>query len=711
MSAPTPFIGIDFGTSTCSMSWYNPETGQAEILRNAEGKDETPSVVYFGPGEPLVGAPAEDMLEDPRTRGQVIRSVKRDLVTATRLALAGGRRVTTTEVAARILGKLKRDAEQLHFHHPVRRAVITCPAAFDELQLDKIREAATVAGFDQVELLPEPVAAALAYAQAGLRVGSHVLVYDLGGGTFDLALLAREENGSFRVALEPRGLARCGGDDFDRALYDHCDEVAVTTLGRGITLTGEIDPNFLRQCRQRKETLSAAERAAFSAYLASPEGSVHFVTEVDRAHFEALISPSIEATVRLTRGLVEEARQAGLAPDTVVLIGGSSRVPLAQRRLHEALPVAPEKWQKQDVAVALGAALHGHLLWQGTGAAPTPGAQAAGQTPATSPVPDAIDTAVAAGPAQPVVTGGAAATASPDPATTQSAAARQRATGAGAAPDPNVPSAAGRGPGVRRFPPNLVGKGALIAVGIVVVVSALLTASRQYILGARANSTPTVAATRTVPLPTVTRVLGARATGTAVVAAVATAVATSPLAADTAVATVQPTATCDPALCDATATSSTNRTYVDTAHGFALSYAADWTPTSTQVGAIPAYIVKAPSGNAMVSVVIEQSPDLDAAGLRTQLLAGLTSFLQASGYSADSAPQYNTATVSGVQAQIATVNVTSPSNGTTGVARCAVLTANQHFYLLVGLVNDTTADTADQDIQQVQAVLNSFALR
>ena len=362
MSAPFPSIGIDFGTSKSSMAWFNPETGQGEILRNAEGKDETPSVVYYGAGEILVGSPAEDMLEDPEKRKQVVRSVKRDLVNAPRLSLPG-RRVTTLEVAAEIFRKLKRDAEELHFHRPVRHAVITHPAAFDELQLEKIKEAANLAGFEEVALVPEPVAAALAYAHAGLQVGQFVLVYDLGGGTFDLALLAREDQRRFRVARPPKGLSRCGGDDFDRALYDHCDEAAHATLGRGITVTDDIDQLFLRQCRTRKETLSSAERCGFSAYLAGPDGAVHFKHEVSRATFEGLIEPTIEATVRLTGGLIEEARSFGMAVDTVVLIGGSSRVPLIARRLQETLPVPPQKWQKQDVAVALGAGLQAHYLW------------------------------------------------------------------------------------------------------------------------------------------------------------------------------------------------------------------------------------------------------------------------------------------------------------------------------------------------------------
>lgn len=385
MSTAVPFIGIDFGTSRSTMAWFNPESGQAEVIRNAEGKDETPSMVYFGRGERLVGDAAEAMLEDPVQRRMVVQSVKRDLVNQPSLALASGR-VKAIDVAAAILAKLRHDAEEGHFHQPVTRVVLTYPAAFDEMQLDKIKEAARLAGFTEVAMVPEPVAAALAYAQSGLVLGRHVLVYDLGAGTFDLALLAREPNGSFRVALPPKGLARCGGDDFDRAIYDHCDEVATTTLGRGITPTGETDLFFLRQCRKRKETLSTADRCGFNSYLTGSETPVRFSHELARETFEGLIGATVESTVRLTNSLVQEAAAAGYPVETVVLIGGSSRIPLAQRRLQEMLPVAPEKWQKQDVAVALGAALHGRILWGAQADAPAaradaPPAPARPQTP------------------------------------------------------------------------------------------------------------------------------------------------------------------------------------------------------------------------------------------------------------------------------------------------------------------------------------------
>jgi hypothetical protein len=360
-----PFLGIDFGTSRSAMAWFNPKTGQAETLLNSEGEQHTPSFVYFGEGMTLVGTPAENMLEDPHERARVVMSVKSELARTPFLPLPGGRK-RPVEVAAAILAKLKADAEELYFHQPVERAVITYPAAFELLQRDDIAAAGRLAGFSEVVLLEEPVAAALAFADAGQHVGKHVLVYDLGGGTFDLALLVREEDGTFAVALEPKGLARCGGDDFDRALYGYCDEQAQVSLGRLISLGDTMDPQFLHACRLRKENLTTQGQCMFSSFLLGQQGAIRFHLSVDRGTFENLIGPHVEQTLRLTELLVKQANEAALSVDTVVLIGGSTRVPLIQQRLQEILPVAPVRWQKQDVAVALGAAYYGGRVFLAT---------------------------------------------------------------------------------------------------------------------------------------------------------------------------------------------------------------------------------------------------------------------------------------------------------------------------------------------------------
>src|SRR5215212_9091287 len=352
------------------MARYDPRTGDSEIILNAEGQPKTPSLVYFDENETLVGEPVENLLQgistDRARRDEVFQrtivSIKRNLLSPPRIALPGRRYVRPVEVVAEILKKLKRDAEDGYFHEEVRRAIITCPAEFNVLQRQKIEEAGLLAGFSEVALLEEPVAGALAYTRAGLDVGKHVLVYDLGGGTFDLAVLDNEDE-SFHVAMEPKGMERAGGDDFDLALYHHCDEIARENLGRSISLTGTVDLSFLRACRRRKESLTYQERSRFSDYLASNNGPVRFEHEVDRRTFEELIGEYVETTTRLTEEILKQADTTDHEVDTVVLVGGSTRVPLVSQTLKETLPVSPLGFDRKDVAVALGAAHYANIRW------------------------------------------------------------------------------------------------------------------------------------------------------------------------------------------------------------------------------------------------------------------------------------------------------------------------------------------------------------
>jgi molecular chaperone DnaK (HSP70) len=350
------FLGIDFGTSTSSMAWVDAD-GKAETLRNEEGEERTPSVVYYGENEVLVGKYAEDYLEDEAEMARVVTSIKRDIA-SNRVISLPGRQVRPVEVATEIFKKLKRDAEELHFHQPVNKAVVTVPAAFDTVQRDKIKAAATAAGFAEVALLEEPVAAAIACLQEGLNLGNRVMVYDLGGGTFDLAVLARED-GAFRVAMEPRGIARCGGDDFDRALYDFCETAARENLGAGFGEDG-YSLKRLRRFRLLKERLSQTERVSPREYATNNQ---LFQQPLTRGEFEALIANVIDRTVLKTRELIAAADGEGEQIDNVILIGGSSRIPLIQKQLSETVNIPILRTQHQDVAVALGAAIHAQGLW------------------------------------------------------------------------------------------------------------------------------------------------------------------------------------------------------------------------------------------------------------------------------------------------------------------------------------------------------------
>ena len=364
-NAARQFVGIDFGTTNSCVAWYDPKARRAAILRNAEGEEKTPSVVYYGEEETLVGKHAEDMLRHEDERWRVVSSIKREIVSGP-VSVFGDKRVRPVDTVAEILRKLKADAEEYHFHEPVTHAVITCPAQFDLLERNKIKEAGELVGFEEITMLEEPVAAAIAYAEEGQKVGNHMLVYDLGGGTFDVAVLVYDKDESdFRLAMPPKGIRRLGGDDFDRRLYDHFDTIARDTLNRGITPGGDIDYHFLRECRARKENLSSHKKTTFSSYLTSSgEGAILFKHSVDRDTFEGLIRDLVDTTANLTGTMVEEASHQAGGIDTVVLIGGSSRVPLVGLSLEETLsPLQPQRWQNQDFAVALGAAYRAQSQW------------------------------------------------------------------------------------------------------------------------------------------------------------------------------------------------------------------------------------------------------------------------------------------------------------------------------------------------------------
>jgi molecular chaperone DnaK (HSP70) len=357
-----PFLAIDFGTTNSVMAWINKD-GQAEVVNNAEHEPKTPSLVYYGEDGTLVGKYAAAFIEDEmrflepdaqqRETTRIMRSIKRLLGQSTLIALPGGQMLRPVDVAAEIFKKLKRDAEDGIFHEPVRRAVVTYPAAFDPIQREAIKQAARQAGFEDVRLLAEPEAAALAYTRLGRAVGEGVLVYDLGGGTFDLSVLSRDsDDGMYRLALENEGDARLGGDDIDQLLYDHCLKLAVGQFGADIPA---FDIQFLYDCRKRKENLSGSALQTFSNLF----NGRPFRHKMDRSEFEALIEPLIGRTVRKTQQMLKRAEEAGVKVDTLVLIGGSSCIPLIETSLQAVLPIAPLKFHQADCAVALGAAYYG----------------------------------------------------------------------------------------------------------------------------------------------------------------------------------------------------------------------------------------------------------------------------------------------------------------------------------------------------------------
>lgn len=358
-------IGLDFGTSYSTVA--RPSEGNdVVVVPNHYGDVKTPSVVFYDDSDVLVGGQAIEaaaaVAGDPALEGRLVRSVKRNLITPPLIALPDMPPVTPLQVVSTIFGKLREDASADGKDAPTK-AVITYPAAFDTAHTAALLHAAASAGFQEVELLEEPVAAATAFGHEGGHIGNGVLVYDFGGGTFDAAFVARDPGEErFYLAFDPEGDLTCGGDDIDQLLYEHFDGLARDRLGRGLTaVEGQMSKSFLRSCQRRKETLATSRMTSFSLRL--DDGQV-FDATLDRETLVRLMTPLVERSLDITGRMVAEARDAGFAVDTILLVGGSSQLPTIRPRVEALTGISPQSWGRRDVAVALGAAHHARMLWR-----------------------------------------------------------------------------------------------------------------------------------------------------------------------------------------------------------------------------------------------------------------------------------------------------------------------------------------------------------
>jgi len=353
-------VGIDLGTTNSLVAMARD--GKAEVLRDQCAGGLLPSVVSYRSDEVLVGASAiADGLDAP---DRVVASIKRlmgrgpDQLRALGGSLpyevvpgeagsmvrlrVGGRVVTPVEVSAEVLKALKARAEDL-LGKAVGKAVITVPAYFDDAARAATKDAAKLAGLEVLRLVNEPTAAALAYGLDNGAEGVYA-VYDLGGGTFDISLL-RLEKGVFQV-LATGGDAALGGDDFDHALAEQA-------LG-GRTLDRAGAQRVLYAARQAKERLTASGSADL-------EGRT-----IDRATFERLIDPLVERTLAACRQVLDDAGLTAAGIDGVVLVGGSTRVPLVRRKVAAFFGKQPLADIDPDEVVALGAALQADALTAGS---------------------------------------------------------------------------------------------------------------------------------------------------------------------------------------------------------------------------------------------------------------------------------------------------------------------------------------------------------
>ena len=350
-------LGIDLGTTNSAFAVM--EGDEPEIIANAEGDRTTPSVVAFADdGERLVGKPAKNQaVQNP---DRTIQSIKRHMGEEDYTVEIGDDEYTPEQVSAMILQKIKRDAEE-YLGDDVEKAVITVPAYFNDKQRQATKDAGEIAGFDVERIVNEPTAASMAY---GLDDESDqtVLVYDLGGGTFDVSVL--DLGGGVYEVVATNGDNDLGGDDWDEALIDHLADEFQNDHG--------IDLRDDRQALQRLK--DAAEEAKIELsnkkettvnlpfITATDSGPVHLEQSVTRATFENLTSDLIERTVEPTEQALSDAGYSKGDIDEVILVGGSTRMPQVQEQVEELVGQEPKKNVNPDEAVALGAAVQGGVL-------------------------------------------------------------------------------------------------------------------------------------------------------------------------------------------------------------------------------------------------------------------------------------------------------------------------------------------------------------
>ena len=349
-------IGIDLGTTNSCVAVM--DGGTSVVIPSETGARTTPSVVAFAKdGSRLVGEAArrQAVLNPSRT----VYSIKREMGSGTRIKI-DGKSYSPPEISAMILAKLKDDAES-YLGEPVTDAVITVPAYFTDSQRQATRDAGTIAGLNVVRIVNEPTAAALAYG-VDKEQSQKVMVYDLGGGTFDVSVLDIRD-GVIEV-LATAGNNRLGGDDFDTKIADYLAE----DFKRLYRLDPRKDPTALSRLReaaeQAKIELSAVSETHISIpFLMQKRGNpCHLDVTLTRQQFNELVRPLIEATMAPVRQAMDDARVTPADISKVLLVGGSTRIPAVQEAVQSITGKAPFKGINPDECVAIGASLQAGVL-------------------------------------------------------------------------------------------------------------------------------------------------------------------------------------------------------------------------------------------------------------------------------------------------------------------------------------------------------------
>ncbi|MBQ8844998.1 MAG: molecular chaperone DnaK [Clostridia bacterium] len=352
-------IGIDLGTTNSCVAVI--EGGQPTVIANAEGDRTTPSVVaYTKDGERLVGKVAKR--QAIVNHDNTIISIKREMGTNNKVNL-NGKDYTPQEVSAMILSKLKADAES-YLGEKVAQAVITVHAYFNDAQRQATKDAGKIAGLEVLRIINEPTAAALAYGlDKGENQNQKILVYDLGGGTFDVSILEIGD-GVFEV-LSTNGNTKLGGDDFDQRIVDHLVE-AFKSENAGLDLSK--DKQAMQRLKESAEKakidLSATPKTTISLpfITADATGPKHLEYELTRAKFDTLTEDLVKETIDCTVKALSDANLSKSQIDKVILVGGSTRIPAVFEAVKNFTGKEPYKGINPDECVAVGAAIQGGVL-------------------------------------------------------------------------------------------------------------------------------------------------------------------------------------------------------------------------------------------------------------------------------------------------------------------------------------------------------------
>ena len=348
-------IGIDLGTTYSAVAVL--EGGEAKIIPNPEGNRTTPSVVAFKGDEIQVGEVAKrQAITNPNT----VISIKRHMGTDYKVEV-NGKKYSPQEISAMILQNLKATAES-YLGEKVTKAVITVPAYFNDAQRQATKDAGKIAGLEVERIINEPTAAALAYGLDKTDIDQKVLVFDLGGGTFDVSILELGD-GVFEV-LSTSGDNLLGGDDFDQAIIDYLVEEFKKDQGIDLSKDKMAMQRLKDAAEKAKKDLSGVTSTQISLPFisAGESGPVHLENTLTRAKFDELTRHLVEKTLVPTR---QALKDAGLTPsdiDQVILVGGSTRIPAVQEAIKKEMGKEPHKGVNPDEVVAMGAAIQGGVI-------------------------------------------------------------------------------------------------------------------------------------------------------------------------------------------------------------------------------------------------------------------------------------------------------------------------------------------------------------